>query len=811
MWKILLSMICLEIVAPSHVLAESWPQFRGVNGSAKSVSQAKLPTKIGPKTNVAWKTALPPGHSSPVVFGDQIYLTAVRESKLVTISLLRSTGAILWEKEAAHDGLEEIHTIGSHAQPTPATDGKRVVSFFGSCGLFCYDTEGNLLWQRRMGPFNNDFGAATSPMIVDDWVVLCQDHDTGSFLMAIDKTTGKTVWKTDRSEFPRNFCTPVIAEVKGRKQIVVAATLRVVGYDFQTGKEVWTVRGIARAACASPGLGDDGTLYFASYAGGGEPGSRIQIEPFQSVAKTRDTNKNGQLEKDELEGGGPIHRRFTQVDRDNTNTVSEAEWEYFRKLFKTSRNSVVAIKPGGQGDVTKSHVQWEFTKFVPFIASPVSAGECLFNIKDGGILTSLDLKTGQATKTQRLDGTGAYYSSPVFGDGKVYLVNMKGELAVVSATKDWQVLSTSEFGEEVYATPAIVDGSIYLRTSGHLYCFQDGVDQASANAKKLQPAVGYKWVNVTNTAAYPPCDGAGALVFKKRMWLLGGWNPSDKKHFPRICNNAVWSSTDGAKWTLEKPNTFLDKSFDTKSDWEGRHTAGYAVHQNKIWIVGGDVNQGHYQNDVWNSSDGKKWTLIDNDVQWGPRSLHYTVAFKNKIWVMGGQTMPAFGGGKEKFYRDIWTSSDGIKWDQVKPQEPLWSPRGMIGGSVVFQDRIWILGGGTYDTPTTPKRNFYNDVWSSADGVNWKRHTNSAAFPPRQYHDVAVFDGRMWVFEGYHRKGGNRNDVWHSDDGVNWHELPNTPWKPRHAASVFVYDDALWMVAGNNMQKDVWKLVRTNR
>jgi len=323
-----------------------------------------------------------------------------------------------------------------------------------------------------------------------------------------------------------------------------------------------------------------------------------------------------------------------------------------------------------------------------------------------------------------------------------------------------------------------------------------------------EQATDYQWINVTNNAAYPPCDGAGALVFNDRMWLLGGWNPRDKKHFPRICNNAVWSSRDGAKWTLEKGNSFLDKSFDPKSDWEGRHTAGYAVFKNKMWIVGGDANQGHYQNDVWNSDDGKEWTLVNDDVPWGPRALHYTVVFRNKIWVIGGQTMPAFGGGKEMFYRDIWTTTDGKNWQQVGPKEPYWSPRGMIGGSVVFKDRIWILGGGTYDTPTTPKRNFYNDVWSSADGVRWTRHTEAAAWHPRQYHDVAVFDGRMWVFEGYHRKGGNRNDVWHSVDGVNWQELPDTPWKPRHAASVFVYDNALWMVAGNNMQKDVWKLVR---
>jgi hypothetical protein len=318
----------------------------------------------------------------------------------------------------------------------------------------------------------------------------------------------------------------------------------------------------------------------------------------------------------------------------------------------------------------------------------------------------------------------------------------------------------------------------------------------------------YEWVQVTAKAAFAPRDGAGALVFANRMWLLGGWNPGDKKHFPRICNNEVWSSRDGAIWVLEKPNTFLDKTFKSDEDWEGRHTAGYVVHKNKMWIVGGDVNQGHYHFDVWSSSDGKSWQHVNKGrpVPWGPRALHYTVALRDKIWVMGGQTIPNIAAEKEAFHRDIWNTSDGIHWDKVTPREPYWSARGMIGGSVVFKDRIWILGGGTYDTPKKPQRQFFNDVWSSADGVEWKQHLRSAPWAPRQYHEVAVFDDRMWVLEGY--SGKNRNDVWHSADGVHWHEVPNTPWRPRHAASVFVFDGALWLVAGNNMESDVWKLRR---
>jgi len=338
-----------------------------------------------------------------------------------------------------------------------------------------------------------------------------------------------------------------------------------------------------------------------------------------------------------------------------------------------------------------------------------------------------------------------------------------------------------------------------------------GGDTAASAAFVVVPSQArtYRWTNVTRKAAFAPRDGAGALVFRDRMWLLGGWNPADKTHFPRTCNNEVWSSADGRDWRLEKLNTFRDRSFDPAADWEGRHTAGYAVFRDKMWVVGGDVNQGHYHADVWASANGKKWEHANRSkpVPWGPRALHYTVVHRDRIWVLGGQTVPQFAAAPEVFYRDVWTSADGVEWTQVKPREPFWPQRGMIGGAAVFRDRIWVLGGGTYDTPKIPDRKFYNDVWSSEDGVGWTRHVEQAPWEPRQYHEVAVFDDRLWVLEGYH-PAGNRKDVWYSADGVNWYEVPATPWKPRHAAGVYTFQNALWVVAGNNMESDVWKLER---
>jgi hypothetical protein len=316
----------------------------------------------------------------------------------------------------------------------------------------------------------------------------------------------------------------------------------------------------------------------------------------------------------------------------------------------------------------------------------------------------------------------------------------------------------------------------------------------------------YRWTCVSEAAAFPPRDGAGALSFKDRMWLIGGWNPKHA-YFPNICVNDIWSSSDGVEWTLEKPNSFGLRAFTVESDWQGRHTAGYAVHDGRVWIVGGDANQGHYQNDVWSTEDGRDWERVSNSVPWAPRALHYTVVHDGYIWVVGGQTIPQFALESESFYNDAWRSRDGVVWECVSADLPM-PQRGMIGGSAVFRDQMWVLGGGTYDTPNIPDRKFYSDVWSSFDGASWECHTTFAPWHARQYHEVAVWDNQLWVLEGYHSDSGNRNDVWYSD-GIVWTELPDTPWAPRHAASVFVHNDALWMVAGNNMESDVWKLVRT--
>lgn len=371
----------------------------------------------------------------------------------------------------------------------------------------------------------------------------------------------------------------------------------------------------------------------------------------------------------------------------------------------------------------------------------------------------------------------------------------------------WHTICQDDGSETVASLPGGVNGVLWqvppmvtarcqirVSAAGHSMCAQS----PPFTIVPSQAVSGYRWSEVTPQAAFAGRDGAGAVTFNGRMWLLGGWNPGDKEHFPHICNNEVWSSTDGRTWELAL----------LRAPWEGRHTAGYAAFGGRLWVIGGDCNQGHYQHDAWSSPDGVNWTLETDDLSWCPRALHHTVVHQDRLWVMGGQTLPQFAPQvpHSVYYHDVWCSEDGTRWNRVCEHAP-WEERGMIGGSAVLNGRIWLIGGGTYDTPQFPNRKFFSDVWSSEDGLTWRRHVQFAPWQPRQYHDVAVFDGRLWVMEGWDGNS-NRNDVWYSADGVNWYELADTPWAPRHAASVFVHDGALWMVAGNNMFPDVWKLTR---
>ena len=314
----------------------------------------------------------------------------------------------------------------------------------------------------------------------------------------------------------------------------------------------------------------------------------------------------------------------------------------------------------------------------------------------------------------------------------------------------------------------------------------------------------YQWVKVTDHAEFPPRDGVGALVYHDELYIIGGWNPIDKQYYPRDCVNDVWRSKNGANWERIKDNDYTrDKA---PEQWEGTHTAGYVVYQDKMWIVGGDPLQGHYQSEVWNSSDGIDWHHVNegHPVPWAPRVLHYTFVLNDKLYVLGGQTLPQFAPAPELFYHDIWCTEDGIHWEEIEMKTPYTPQRGLICGNAVFKDRVWLIGGGGYETDNRPYV-YNNDVWSSDDCTNWTCHTANAPWTGKLYHNVIVFDEKLWIIGGQ-SSTENTNDVWYSSDCKDWTEVPDSPWAKRHATALFDFDDKLWLMTGNHLDNDIYYL-----
>jgi outer membrane protein assembly factor BamB len=450
----------------AKALADNWSQFRGPNASGVAGKDSSLPRDLSLDQHLLWEVPLAKGHSSPVVNDGRLFVTTLEDKQLKTVALESATGKRIWEAVAPHKKLESIHGIGSHATSSIATDGRYVISFFGSCGLFCYDIEGNQKWHLPMGPFNNQFGATSSPIIADGRVVLVEDHDTGSFLATYDLETGMQLWRTERANFRRNYCSPVIWNVDGHKQIVVSGTAHVMGYDLESGELVWMVRGLCRVISNTPVVGDDGNLYVASDGGG-----KTSPQPsFKQLLSTADENGSGALEANELPRSS-IKSFFGQFDRDANGSLDETEYESIREIFGMSRTVALSIRPGGKGDITESHVRWTSTKQIPRNSSPVHFKGHLFLVKDGGILTCLNAKTGEETKRGRLADTGKYFSSPIVVGGKLLVCSDRGHVSLASAEPEWELLSDFRLPADIYATPAFAEGRLYIRTIERLYCF----------------------------------------------------------------------------------------------------------------------------------------------------------------------------------------------------------------------------------------------------------------------------------------------------------------------------------------------------
>jgi outer membrane protein assembly factor BamB len=456
-------------LASAH--AENWPQFRGPGGLG--IGTGNPPVTMGPDEHVLWKSEVALGHSSPCIWGERMVLTALDSGSLVTVCLSRKDGREMWRAVAPAEKVEATHRIGSPAAPTPCTDGTRVYSYFGSYGVLAYDWNGKEIWHKPLPAPVVEFGTSASPVVADGKVLLVADADVGGYLLALNAETGAEVWRTDRSEFRRSFSTPFVWRHDGIAELVVAGALWVRGYDLQTGKERWSSRGMARVANASP-IAADGLLLVSSWNVGGDEDDRVEMEPFESFALSNDLDKDGLLTLAEFPNG-KVKDRFSQMDADKDGRVTRAEYEHMRSMFAKAVNQLFAIKPGGTGDISETHVAWQVNRQLPYVSSPVAYRGKVFTMKNGGLASCYNIKDGTTVfQGQRVDSAGDYYSSAVAAAGRIYIVSQRGTLVVLDASGDGlKVLARNEMAAPVFASPAIVDGVVYLRTDKHLYAFKE--------------------------------------------------------------------------------------------------------------------------------------------------------------------------------------------------------------------------------------------------------------------------------------------------------------------------------------------------
>lgn len=448
----------------------SWAQFRGPN--CAGVSEGKPPIHFGAKSNVLWKTEVPAGVSSPCVAGERVFVTALDEGKLVTIGVDARTGKVLWKHAAPATKIESTHKMGSPASATPASDGERVYSYFGSYGVMACDLEGREQWRKPLDIGLVINGSGTSPALMKYRLVInCDQQDGKSFLIALDPKTGKTLWRTPRPDFVSSYTTPVLWSREGRDEVVVVGSVRTVGYGLEDGKERWAVRGTEGISVAPTPVIGEGQLIVMSRAFGGRG-----VPTFSEVRAEHDKDDDARISQTEAPGYLREHGGFIATDRDKDGHISEGEWSAMADLIARGEHGIFAMRAPGKndaGDLTATHVMWKHKKGITDVASPLLYQGRVYAVQDGGRVSCYEAKIGKILfEQERLGADGGYFPSPIAANGHIYFASTKGIMAVIEPGDTLSVSARNDLGEAIFATPAVVGDTLYVRSANHLWAFR---------------------------------------------------------------------------------------------------------------------------------------------------------------------------------------------------------------------------------------------------------------------------------------------------------------------------------------------------
>ncbi|NQV35324.1 MAG: PQQ-binding-like beta-propeller repeat protein [Phycisphaeraceae bacterium] len=430
---------CLTPVLWAESVPPNWPQFRGPNGSGIA-DDARPPIHLGPDTNVRWKIAVPSGISAPVVWGNRIFLAALADKELITLALDSGTGDELWRRVAPAEKIEDCHRFSSPAASTPCTDGERVYAYFGSYGVLAYDFEGNDLWRRPFDTLPSQYGTASSPILAGGHLILQRDGDNANAqLIALAPVTGKTMWESPRSLAGACYSTPMVWQHDGVAELMVQGKGRVAAYSLDGGEPTWWVRGWGFSAITTPVAGDG--MLFAGGSGLGDPSKpEDPLLNWDNLVRNYDANKDGQLAVEEIPeslswqirkeidrdvpgNNFPIRTLLGSfVDENKDKIVTQAGWDAgvaFRN-DKFNADRFVAIRAGGKGDSTNTHVPWETTEGLSQMPSALFYQGRIHFVRDGGLFSAIEAKTGKRlVDSQRLGFGGQAVASPIAANGHI--------------------------------------------------------------------------------------------------------------------------------------------------------------------------------------------------------------------------------------------------------------------------------------------------------------------------------------------------------------------------------------------------------
>lgn len=478
----------LVVLGITHVAAD-WPQFRGPNGAGIATGPTP-PEEFGPGKNELWQVDMQNGHSSPCVVGDNLFLTTHEpdSKQLSVVCLNRHDGAKRWQHNLTADEIETGHPSFSPASSTPASDGDCVVAYFGSYGLVCLDIAGKPLWEIKLPLAKSYAGNAISPIITGDQVILYRGNFVDHYLLSVDKHTGKENWKIPQSEkFSSDMaCTgmPIVF----KDTLIVHSARSIQAFDLSNGKRRW-IANCKTTATSTPIVAGDEVI-IATWNQTGEEALTPRFPDYQTLVKDNDKDADGVVKKHEFPKMMVFHRsegteapqngwplRFKMVDTDKDGSLSQDEWAAWRKKSAERRKTyvphgLIAIKTESGGELDVDAIRYLARDGIPEVPSPLLYGDYVYLVKNGGILTSVNRHTGERTARMRTKGRGTHYASPIRCGDKMYSSSGDGMITVLQLGADKpKVIAGNDLDDNVYATPAIVDGVLYVRTHTKLFAF----------------------------------------------------------------------------------------------------------------------------------------------------------------------------------------------------------------------------------------------------------------------------------------------------------------------------------------------------